>query len=195
MKKPSKTPPTTPKAPKRGLTKVDSPTPAHALAHETAPLPVWRGAFFLVLAETGNATLAARAARISRARAYAVRAENPDFAQEWTEALAVAVDLLEDEARKLATGHYVSYKFRKNGSPYRYPEGHERAGEAYAERVVHPGLLQFLLKAHRPEVYGDKLKLETNRPAPAYDLTQLSPEELAQLEVLTKKATPPALPQ
>lgn len=160
-------------------------------AHEGPPLPVWRAGFLAALAVSGNISQAARAVQLSRGHVYRVRADNPDFASEWDEALRTATDALEEEARKLATGHYVSFKFNpKTGAPLLHPE----TGQPYSERVVVPGLLQLLLKAHRPELFGDKLRLDTGSPPSSYDLTRLTPDELALLEQLTAKATPPALP-
>lgn len=187
MRKPTSKPPTTPKVPKRGLTKLDTPTHAH----ESAPLPVWRAAFLTSLAATANASEAAAAAKITRQRAYQVRAENADFAQDWDAAIEIAADALEEEARRRATGYYISYKFKKNGSPLRHP----LTGEPYAERCVSDALLTLLLKAHRPEKYKDRSAVETSQAAlKPYDLSRLSPEELAQLEAITRAATPPELP-
>ena len=171
-------------------TKGDTPTRRPAPTHEPAPLATWRAGFLVALGTTGNASQAAQAVSISRGHAYRVRAENEDFAQEWAEALQVATDALETEARKLATGAYWSYKFDKHGAPLVHPE----TGEPYRERVVHPGLLHVLLKAHRPELFGDKLKVEQATGSGKYDLSKLSPEQLAQLEALTQAAAVQALP-
>ena len=165
-------------------------------AHEGPPLPTWQAGFLAALAVSGNISQAARAVHLSRGHVYRVRAANEDFASEWDEALRVATDALEEEARRLATGEYVSYKFhQKTGQPLLFPEGHALAGQPYFERVAHPGLLTTLLKAHRPELFGDRLRLDTGGGPPVgYDLTRLSLDELALLEKLTAKATPPALP-
>jgi hypothetical protein len=49
--------------------------------------PVWRRGFFVRLAATGNATLAAKRAGVARAWVYRWRREDARFAAEWQEAL------------------------------------------------------------------------------------------------------------
>ena len=52
-----------------------------------------------------------------------------------------------------------------------------------------------LLKAHRPEKYKDRSAVDVNATVtskPAYDLSKLTDEELAQLEALYRKIMPPA---
>lgn len=183
MRKPS----ATPAPPAAGLTKFDK-----SIAHESAPLPVWRAAFLTALAITGNVTKAAQAARISRARAYQVQGEDAEFAADWAEAVEIACDALEDEARKRALGEYITYKFHpKTGEPLLHP----LTGEPYFEHVASDALLTLLLKAHRPDKFKDRSVVEANHaPARPYDLSRLTPEELAQLEALTRAATPPELP-
>lgn len=182
----NKQPTTRPKRPAAGLTKFDKP-----IAHESAPLPVWRAAFLAALATTGNITKAAAAAQISRARAYQVQGEDTDFAADWAEALEIACDGLEEEARKRAMGEYITYKFHpKTGRPLKHPV----TGEPYFEHVASDALLTLLLKAHRPDKFKDRSLVEINQPpARPYDLSLLSPEQLAQLEALTRAATPPKL--
>ncbi|MVN76435.1 hypothetical protein GO988_08870 [Hymenobacter sp. HMF4947] len=172
-------------------TKGDTPTRTHA----GLPLPTWQAGFLAALATSGNISQAARAVGLSRGHVYRVRADNPGFASEWDEAVKVATDALEEEARKLATGYYRSYKFhQKTGAPLRFPEGHPQQGQPYYEVVVQPGVLHTLLKAYRPELFGDKLRLDTGSQLPRYDLTRLSPDELALLEQLTAKASPAPQP-
>jgi len=158
-------------------------------------LPTWRAGFLTALALTGNISQATEAVHISRGHVYRVREADPTFAAEWDEAIKVATDALEQEARKLATGYYRSYKFnQKTGEPLRFPEGHPQQGQPYYEVAVQPGVLHTLLKAYRPELFGDKLRLDTGSQRPSYDLTRLSPEELALLEQLTAKASPAPQP-
>ena len=76
----------------------------------------------------GNVRLACRAAGIPRKTAYRWRNKWSTFAAEWDEAKEDACDVLEGEAWK-------------------------RAVKGQSDR-----LLMFLLKAHRREVYGDKVE-------------------------------------
>ena len=57
-----------------------------------------RQRFLEALAETGNVTLAARAAAVSRTSIYAHRHADDDFERAWLEAEQVAADRLEAEA-------------------------------------------------------------------------------------------------
>jgi hypothetical protein len=171
-------------------------TPTRTPAREAAPLATWRAGFLVALGLTGNVSEACRTVKVERSTAYRARENDPSFAQEWKEAEQQATDALVEQARNLATGQYRSYKFNgKTGEPLLFPTGHELAGQPYYELLYHPGLLQFLLTAHRPEVYGNKLKVEQGPPAGGYDLSKLTPAQLAQLEELSRLATPSALPE
>ena len=162
-----------------------------ARARDEAPLGVWRRGFLTALAETGNATAAARCAGVARSTPYDAAKRDPSFAQEWEEAIEEATDALEIQARKRAMGENISYRFTKTGEPILHPI----TGEPYYEHVSSDALLTLLLKAHRPDKYKDRSAVETTAaPAPKYDLSRLSPVELTQLEALTRAATPPALP-
>jgi hypothetical protein len=172
-------------------TKRNTSTRTPARTREPAPLATWRAGFLAAFALTGNVTAAAKAAGIERSTAYRAKEADPSFAADWAEAQEVASDALEEEARRLATGHYVSYKFDKNGNPLLHPV----TGEPYTERVISTPLLTLLLKAERPDKFKDRSLVETVAPAaPKYDLSKLTPEQLAQLEALTRAATPPELP-
>ena len=65
---------------------------------------VWRGVFIERLKATGNVTLAARGAGVNRQNAYRARSRSKKFRRQWDEALDQAVDLLDGEARRRATG-------------------------------------------------------------------------------------------
>ena len=155
------------------------------------PLPVWRAGFLAALSITANVTQSAKAVGISRRHAYRVQESDPEFAADWAEAMEEACDALEEEARNRAMGTYISYKFTKSGDPIYHP----LTNEPYAERAVSDTLLILLLKAHRPDKFKDRSAVETTiTDAPKYDLSRLTPAELAQLEALTRAATPPELP-
>jgi hypothetical protein len=65
----------------------------------------WRQTFLDKLAETSNVTASAEAASISLAWVYKTRREDPQFARDWSAALAEGYDNLEmDLLRHLRTG-------------------------------------------------------------------------------------------
>ena len=109
-------------------------------------IAAWRGAFIERLKATGNVTLAATGAGVTRQRAYRTRNRSTAFRRSWNEALEQAVDLLEGEARRRATGITRDVWY---------------AGEVVGEeRVYSDTLLIFLLKAHRPAKFRDNVKVE-----------------------------------
>ena len=83
---------------------------------------------------------------MGRQHVYRTRNRNKTFRRQWDEALEQAVDLLEGEARRRATGisRDIYYAGKVVG----------------AERVYSDMLLIFLLKAHRPHLYRDNVKVE-----------------------------------
>ena len=107
---------------------------------------VWRGVFIERLKATGNVTLAATGAGVSRQQAYRTRNRNKTFRRQWDEAIEDAVDLLAGEARRRATGmnRDVWYAGKVVGS----------------EREYSDAPLMFLLRAHRPHLYRDNVKVE-----------------------------------
>ena len=107
---------------------------------------VWRGVFIDRLKATGNVTLAATGAGVSRQQAYRTRNRNKTFRRQWDEALEQAVDLLDGEARRRATGMKRDIY---------------HAGVVVGvENVYSDALLMFLLRAHRPHPYRDNAKVE-----------------------------------
>ena len=69
-----------------------------------AAVTAWRDAFIERLKATGNVTLAATGAGVTRQNAYQTRNRNKTFRRRWDDALDQAVDLLDGEARRRATG-------------------------------------------------------------------------------------------
>jgi hypothetical protein len=90
----------------------------------------WPQKFLERLRQTGNVGVSAKAAGIARSQVYHWRGTHPDFAAGWDEALEDAVDALEAEARSRAI-----------------------EGESDV-------LLMFLLKAHRPAKYRERVQAE-----------------------------------
>lgn len=122
--------------------------------------PEKRAKFFKALAKKGNVSYACRSAKVSRFTVYQHRKEDPQFAAEWEEALELAIEALELEARRRAeegTRKPIYYK----------------GGQVGYVREYSDTLLIFLLKAHRPAVYRENLKIE-------HDFTQLPDDELLQ---------------
>lgn len=109
-----------------------------------------RAAFLKALADSGNVSEAARAAKASRSRAYQLKAEDPDFAAEWADALEVATDALDAEARRRAIDGVESPRFHQGkiaGTVKKYSDT----------------LLMFLLRAHRPDLYRERAGLTNSR--------------------------------
>lgn len=110
------------------------------------PEKAWQRPFIQRLCDTGNVTAACKKAKISRQRAYEVKDEDALFAAAWKEALEIATENLELEARRRATGWLepVFYLGAKVGSIRRYSDT----------------LMIFLLKAHKPDKYRDNVHHE-----------------------------------
>ena len=106
----------------------------------------WRAAFIERLRATGNVTLAAAGAGVGRQHVYRTRNRSKKFRRLWDEALEQAVDLLEGEARRRATGTREDVWY---------------AGRVVGTKPVYDSaLLMFLLKAHRPHKFRDNVKVE-----------------------------------
>lgn len=105
---------------------------------------VWHNAFFTALSNCGNVRQACKDANVDPKTVYKKRKREPEFAEEWDDALNVAADVLEKEAWR-------------------------RAHEGIEEPVYHKGavcghvrkysdvLLIFLLKGMRPEKYRERV--------------------------------------
>jgi len=105
--------------------------------------PAWTQPFLTRLRDGPNVSAACSAASVSRQRAYAYRAKHPDFAEEWDAAIDLSVDRLAEACFDRAT----------NGTP-------TDAGIKHSDTLA-----IFLLKCHRPEVYGDKPALHIHSEA------------------------------
>ncbi|MGF1607501.1 MAG: hypothetical protein ACFB22_14310 [Rhodothalassiaceae bacterium] len=107
---------------------------------------VWnrrRRAIFLdVLRRTGNVSAAARAADVSRRAAYAFRERDTDFAQDWAEAVNESLDDLEQALRQRAVSGTLKPVYYAGKACGNVPNYSDQAG-------------MFLLKARRPEAFGD----------------------------------------
>jgi hypothetical protein len=129
--------------------KAPAPAEPTAVAPERRPnTGEWRPIFVRSLATNGNVRLACRAAGIARSLAYRVRDEDAAFRAEWDEALDEAMDLLEGIA------------FARAANP----------NDKHSARLI-----EFLLKAHRPDKYGDRLDLRNSVPLTAEIVVDLVP--------------------
>jgi hypothetical protein len=89
----------------------------------------WQKRFLEVLAETPSVKAACLTAGVSRMTAYRYRHSDPEFAEQWQDAIDQSVDDLEAVAFKLAV-----------------------EGDA--------GLIQFMLRCHKPQVYNPSTKVD-----------------------------------
>ncbi|MEM8799892.1 MAG: LysR family transcriptional regulator, partial [Pseudomonadota bacterium] len=106
-----------------------------------------RLAFLRALATSGNVTRAAREAGVSRSRAYTERRRNARFARLWGDAVSKALDRLEDEM--------MSRAIEGVDKPMFYAGKPCGVVTSYSD-----SLGMFLLKARRPERYGDKVSTD-----------------------------------
>jgi hypothetical protein len=97
--------------------------------------------FLAELAETGAVAVAAHRAGVHRSTLYDLRRRNKDFAARWDAALQLGLDQLQDHAVVRATVGDETPVWRAG----------QQVGTV---RKPDSRLLQFLLKAHRPEVYA-----------------------------------------
>lgn len=117
-----------------------------------------RGRFIAELASTGNVSLAALAAGGHRNTFYDCRAADPAFAAEWDEALEIATDALEAEARRRAL-EGVREPIVSGGKVVT-----DAAGEPMFIRRYSDSLMQLLLRAHRPEKFRERTETKLVGP-------------------------------
>lgn len=121
----------------------------------------WMAGFFQGLALTGNVSRAARLVGINRSHVDQLRRSNPVFAEAWREALQVAAELIENEVVMEARQKRVVTVVRTR--TLRDARGRVIEVETTEEtRNVSGGSDQIrlaLLKALKPEVYGDRAEV------------------------------------
>ncbi len=103
--------------------------------------------FLDTLARTGNLAVAYDVSGVSHHRLNVLRKDDPEFAELWDRAIEAGIDTLESEAIHRALEgieEVVYYHGEQIGTVRRYSDG----------------LLIFLLKALRPEKYGDNPKVK-----------------------------------
>lgn len=96
------------------------------------------------LAQGASVSAAAASAGTTRATAFRWRKADPEFAKAWADAVEEGTDLLEEEAvRRAVDGVQVPIYYKG-----------EVCGVVFEKS---DRLLEFMLKARRPQVYGDKI--------------------------------------
>lgn len=123
---------------------------ARARAKRTKPNVahnIWRPAFLEALAMTGNVTQSCEAAGVLRKTVYAARQNDPEFAAAWEHAYQQSIDALVREARRRAIEGYDRPIF----------QGGKEVGRV---REYSDSLLLAMLKAGRPEEYGDRVRID-----------------------------------
>lgn len=104
-------------------------------------------AFFAMLREGASVRRACAAAGMARSTAYRRRADDPDFARAWDDAVEDGTDHLEDEMVRRAVEGIDKPVFYKGE-----PVGHVR--------VYSDTLLMFTLRARRPDKFKDRVAAE-----------------------------------
>lgn len=124
-----------------------------------------RARFIAHLASTANVTAAAALIGVSRTAVYEWRAANADFAALWDEAVEMATDALEAEARRRAL-EGVQEPIVVMGRIAKDDDGNTLYVRKYSDT-----LMQLLLRAHRPEKYRERT--ETKHVGPDGGAVQL----------------------
>lgn len=114
----------------------------------------WTTDFLAALALTPSVAAACREAGISRQAAYERRKSDPEFARAWQDALDEGTDELVAEMYRRAV-HGVERRVLHRGEPVTDEQGRPVVEVHYSD-----ALAIFLAKTHRPEVYGDRLRLD-----------------------------------
>ncbi len=93
----------------------------------------WQTPFLAAMRNSGNVRASCEVASISRVNAYKFRNNHPEFAAQWDNALQDAIDTLEAVAW-------------------------QRARTGLSDQV-----LMMLLRAHRPDLYSERLRIQVTR--------------------------------
>lgn len=140
------------------------------MANRTKLTDEKREEFLEYLRQTGNITKAADACVVARRTLYDHRKANEEFKEKWDEAVVIATEHLEAEARRRAfdgVDEPVYYKGAVVGHVRKYSDN----------------LLMFTLKGLKPEKYRDNVKADLNM---RITNDSLSDEERISLKQLAK---------
>jgi len=135
--------------------------------------------FLAHLGETASVAGAAARAEVQRSTLYQLRKHDASFAARWDEARALGVERLEDEAMQRTLDGVQKPVFY--------------AGQQIASvQQFNDRLLQFLLKAHKPETY-DRPRPTAAAPLP-FDLVKRVMAAEARMEAKGDRLAPPLQP-
>ena len=115
----------------------------------------WKAMFLRTLAATGNITGSARAAGVDRETAYEHKRNDEAFAAAWVSALESCIDDLEESGIHRAKDGMERMRFGKNGAHI-----DPRTGKPYVEFEYSDTLWLAIMKAHRPQLYRERLEVE-----------------------------------
>lgn len=111
----------------------------------------WREKFLAALRLSPSVTAAAAAAGVPRRRAYRARAKDAAFDRDWQSALAESIDAIEASAfERATTGTRKPVRYRGRIVGYVYEPS--------------DSLAMFLLRAHLPERYRDRIHTHHETP-------------------------------
>lgn len=134
-----------------------------------------RDGFLAAFEETGMVSRACEIVGIARQTAYAERQRNEDFAVAWADVEERTTETMEREAYRRAVEGITE--------PVVSAGKHVTDVQSYSDR-----LLEFMLKARRPERYRDRVDVNHSGKVEKrvkVDLSKLDDEQLAQLEQIT----------
>ncbi|MGE0294810.1 MAG: hypothetical protein AB7P97_20865 [Hyphomonadaceae bacterium] len=128
----------------------------------TQQMEARKRAFLDALAITGVVTSACEATGVARKTAYHWRDADPDFADQWDEAIATSTDRLEAEAHRRAVLGVEEPVFHRGQLVFKRDADGEVVRDSNGEPVPatvsrrSDRLLELMLMAKRPEQYGRK---------------------------------------
>lgn len=126
------------------------------MAQGRAHSPAERARFIELLSETANVSASAAAIGASRRCVYEWRATDEAFKAMWDEAIEVATDALEAEARRRAYYGTDEYITSKDGLV------RDEHGQPVMQKRYSDTLLIRLLTAYRRDRFGDKSQVDLN---------------------------------
>jgi hypothetical protein len=115
----------------------------------------WPKRFLEVFRQTGIVRAAAEAAGVDRTMAYKLRDKNPKFAAEWDKAILESTELLELHCLQRATQGETEEVWMNT------KEGPKKVS---TKKVKSDRLLEFMLRARKPQIYRDNVNAEITGP-------------------------------
>lgn len=97
----------------------------------------------------GNVSQSAQFAKISRAAVYALKKEDKDFSEKWNDVIESCIEAAEQELYRRSVQGVKTPKFYKGSKIATVKEFSDR-------------LLEFYLKARRPDVYRERVDINNN---------------------------------